>query len=115
MAYLDRGVKKWQVFFLSEHNEQMDQQQASTRLKWREAMSSECMESVLSAAITHQSALVIQKKPLNADAFPEPDVVGRIAGVDGDIIFIQAVSGVISLAYSSILNIEERTTEKWYK
>ncbi|MCY7430055.1 hypothetical protein LKL54_15730, partial [Listeria monocytogenes ATCC 19115] len=39
--------KKWQVFFLSEHNEQMDQQQESSRLKWREAMSSECIESVL--------------------------------------------------------------------
>ncbi|EOY0636322.1 hypothetical protein ACP1GP_003280, partial [Listeria monocytogenes] len=36
----------------------------------------ECIESVLSAAITHQSSLVIQKKPLNADAFPEPDIIG---------------------------------------
>ncbi|WP_260490464.1 hypothetical protein [Listeria cossartiae] len=115
MTYRDRGIKKWQGFFLSEHNEQMNQQQASTRLKWREAMSSECIESVLSAAITHQSAVVIQKKPLNADAFPEPDVVGRIAGVDSDIIFIQAASEVISLSFSSILNIEERKIEKWYK
>lgn len=115
MTYQDRGIKKWQGFFLSEHNEQMDQLQASTKLKWREAKSSECIESVLSASITHQSTLVIQKKPLNADAFPEPDIIGRISGVDGDIIFIQAASGVISLPYSSILNIEERTTEKWYK
>ncbi|EJT5247953.1 hypothetical protein EG817_002992 [Listeria monocytogenes] len=58
---------------------------------------------------------MIQKKPLNADAFPEPDVIGRIAGIDGDIIFIQAASGVISLSFYSILNIEERTTEKWYR
>lgn len=115
MTYRDRGIKKWQGFFLSEHNEQMDHQQASTRLKWREAMSSECIESVLSAAITHQSALLIQKKPLNSDAFPEPDVIGRIAGVDGDIIFIQSTAGITSLSFSSILNIEERTTEKWYK
>ncbi|WP_260443655.1 hypothetical protein [Listeria immobilis] len=63
MTYQDRGIKKWQGFFLSEHNEQMDQQQASSKLKWREAMSSECIESVLSAAITHQSSLVIQKRP----------------------------------------------------
>ncbi|EAC3096818.1 hypothetical protein CFE90_12170 [Listeria monocytogenes] len=61
--------KKWQVFFLSEHNEQMDQQQESSRLKWREAMSSECIESVLSAAITHPSSLAIQKKPLIAEIF----------------------------------------------
>lgn len=115
MAYLDRGVKKWQGFFLSEHNEQMDQQQASTRLKWRVAMSSECIESVLSAASTHQSSLVIQKKPLTTDAFPEPDIIGRISGVDGETIFIQSTAGIISLSYSSILNIEERTTEKWYK
>lgn len=115
MTYQDRGIKKWQGFFLSEHNEQMDQQQASTRLKWREAMSSECIESVLNAAITHQSALVIQKKLLNADAFPEPDIVGRVVGVDDDIIFIQVASEVVSLSFSSILNIEERTTEKWYK
>lgn len=115
MTYQDRGIKKWQGFFLSEHNEQMDQLQASTKLKWREAMSSECIESVLSAAITHQSSLVIQKKPLNADAFPEPDVTGRISGVDGDIIFIQSTSGVISISFSSILNIEERKIEKWYK
>lgn len=61
--------KKWQVFFLSEHNEQMDQQQESSRLKWREAMSSECIESVLSAAITYPSSLAIQKKPLIAEIF----------------------------------------------
>ncbi|CWW11475.1 MULTISPECIES: hypothetical protein [Listeria] len=115
MTYQDRGIKKWQGFFLSEHNEQMDQQQASIRLKWREAMSSECIESVLSAAITHQSSLVIQKKPLNADAFPEPDIIGRISGVDGETIFIQSTAGIISLSFSSILNIEERKLEKWYK
>lgn len=69
MAYLDRGVKKWQVFFLSEHNEQMDQQQASTRLKWREAMSSECIESVLSAAITHPVFISDTKKALNYGCF----------------------------------------------
>ncbi|HHQ1114322.1 TPA: hypothetical protein ACSKN0_002868 [Listeria monocytogenes] len=115
MTYRDRGIKKWQGFFLSEHNEQMDQLQASTKLKWREAMSSECIESVLSAAITHQSALVIQKKPLNADAFPEPDIIGRISGVDGETIFIQSTAGIISLSFSSILNISERKLEKWYK
>ncbi|EAG1550932.1 hypothetical protein A9804_11670 [Listeria monocytogenes] len=37
--------------------------------KWREAMSSECIESVLSAAITHPSSLAIQKKPLIAEIF----------------------------------------------
>lgn len=115
MAYQDRGIKKWQGFFLSEHNEQMDQQQDSTKLKWRKTMSSECIESVLSAAITHQSTLVIQKKPLNDDAFPEPDVVGKIAGVEEELIYIRTATGVISLSFSSILNVEERTVEKWYK
>ncbi|WP_234293051.1 hypothetical protein [Listeria ivanovii] len=115
MNYQDRGIKKWQGFFLSEHNEQMDKQQASSRLKWREVMSSECIESVLSAAITHQSALTIQKKPLSADAFPEPDIIGRIAGVDEDLIFIRTATEVISIPFFSILNVEERTLDKWYK
>ncbi|WP_260443064.1 hypothetical protein [Listeria immobilis] len=115
MTYQDRGIKKWQGFFLSEHNEQMDQQQASSKLKWREAMSSECIESVLSAAITHQSSLVIQKKPQNADSFPEPDVIGKIVGIDEDLLFIRTATEVISLPFSSILNVEERTVEKWYK
>ncbi|WP_243279920.1 hypothetical protein [Listeria seeligeri] len=115
MTYHDRGIKKWQGFFLSEHNEQMDQQQDSTKLKWRKAMSSECIESVLSAAITHQSSLVIQKKPLHADSFPESDIVGRIVGIDEDLLFIRTATEVISLPFSSILNVEERTVEKWYK
>ncbi|WP_234288529.1 hypothetical protein [Listeria ivanovii] len=115
MTYQDRGIKKWQGFFLSEHNEQMDKQQASSRLKWREVMSSECIESVLSAAITHQSSLVIQKKPQNADSFPEPDVIGKIVGIDEELLFIRAATEVISLPFSSILNVEERTVEKWYK
>ncbi|AIS61008.1 hypothetical protein [Listeria ivanovii] len=115
MTYQDRGIKKWQGFFLSEHNEQMDQQQASSKLKWREAMSSECIESVLSAAITHQSSLVIQKTPQNVDSFPEPDVIGKIVGIDEDLLFIRTATEVISLPFSSILNVEERTLEKWYK
>lgn len=61
--------KKWQVFFLSEHNEQMDQQQESSRLKWREAMSSECIESVLGAAITHPFFISDTKKALNSRDF----------------------------------------------
>ncbi|WP_228469170.1 hypothetical protein [Listeria seeligeri] len=115
MTYQDRGIKKWQGFFLSEHNEQMDQQQDSTKLKWRKTMSSECIESVLSTAITHQSTLVIQKKPLNDDAFPEPDVVGKIAGVEEELIYIRTATEVISVPLFSILNVEERTVEKWYK
>lgn len=69
MTYRDRGIKKWQGFFLSEHNEQMDQQQASNRLKWREAMSSECIESVLSAAITHQFFISDTKKAPKCGCF----------------------------------------------
>ncbi|EJX8098552.1 hypothetical protein QMY80_002933 [Listeria monocytogenes] len=42
-------------------------------------------------------------------------LIGRISGVDGETIFIQSTAGIISLSFSSILNIEERKLEKWYK
>lgn len=65
--------------------------------------------------MTYQASLVTQKKPLHADSFPEPDIVGRIVGIDEDLLFIRTATEVISLPFSSILNVEERTVEKWYK
>ncbi|WP_246456583.1 hypothetical protein [Listeria immobilis] len=115
MTYKDRGIKKWQGFFLSEHSEQMEQQQAKSLLKWREPMTPDCIEHVLSNAISHQSMLVIQQKPLDADAFPEPDIVGRVAGVDDGTVFIQSASEVIAIPFSNILHVEERTIDKWYR
>lgn len=46
-------------FLLSEHTEAM--QDAEPTLVWKEAMTTEFIESVLASAMTHQSTLVIQK------------------------------------------------------
>ncbi|MCH3058280.1 hypothetical protein K3X06_14845, partial [Listeria monocytogenes] len=69
MSYQDRGMKKWGGVLLSEHTEAM--QNAEPTLVWKEAMTTDFIESVLASAMTHQSTLIIQKKPLDPEAFPE--------------------------------------------
>lgn len=94
MSYQDRGMKKWGGFLLSEHTEAM--QNAEPTLVWKEAMTTEFIESVLASAMTHQSMLVIQKKPLGPEASPENDIIGRISGVE-IIPFILRTLKVLSL------------------
>ncbi|MCH2737763.1 hypothetical protein K3V49_14720, partial [Listeria monocytogenes] len=85
--------KKWGVFLLIEHTEAI--QNAEPTLVWKEAMTTEFIESVLSSAMTHQSTLIIQKKPLYPEAFPENDIIGRISGGENNIIYIKNSDGVI--------------------
>ncbi|EAD9709984.1 hypothetical protein AF112_06120 [Listeria monocytogenes] len=113
MGYQDRGMKKWGGFLLSEHTEAM--QNAEPNLVWKEAMTTEFIESVLASAMTHQSTLVIQKKPLNPEASPENDIIGRISGVENNTIYIKNSEGIIPLSFSAIRNVEERSVDKWYK
>lgn len=99
-------------FLLSEHTEAM--QNAEPTLVWKEAMTTEFIESVLASAMTHQSMLVIQK-PLGPEASPENDIIGRISGVENNTIYIKNSEGIIPLSFSAIRNVEERSVEKWYK
>lgn len=59
MSYQDRGMKKWGGFLLSEHTEAM--QDAEPTLVWKEAMTTEFIESVLASAMTHSLRLLSRK------------------------------------------------------
>ncbi|MBC1578900.1 hypothetical protein HCJ21_08920 [Listeria seeligeri] len=113
MDYQDRGMKKWGGFLLSEHTEAM--KTAEPLLTWKESMTTEAIENVLGSAMTHSSMLVIQKKPLDPEAAPEKDIIGRISGVENNTIYIRNSEGIIPLSFSVIRNVEERSVEKWYK
>ncbi|MHC5253128.1 hypothetical protein ACYRFS_12920 [Listeria kieliensis] len=111
----DRGIKKWQGFILSEHNEQLEQQQIQE--VWRPAMDAEEIEQVLIEALLHQDLIKVQKKSdtYDTDQAPEPMIQGRIAGIDAGILNLRTDFEVIQLSVEMIHHVENaRGEQKWY-
>ncbi|EUJ53531.1 hypothetical protein [Listeria fleischmannii] len=66
----DRGIKKWGGFFLSEHSEQIEREKQ--HFNWKEKMSEEHIEQILSNALLHQKVVIIQQKLVDDDLDPFP-------------------------------------------
>lgn len=114
MTYQDRGMQKWQGMILSEHTEQLEL--AKRKLAWLSQQSEECLVEILSNAVTKQRALTIQRLTKDENGYPLPFVIGRIAGLENDRIYIRDMAGEITvLTFDDINHISEGTIEKWYK
>ncbi|EAC2977667.1 hypothetical protein RH594_003004 [Listeria monocytogenes] len=114
MTYRDRGMQKWQGMILSEHTEQLEQ--AKRKLSWLPQQSEECLVEILSYAVTKQHAITIQRLTEDENGYPLPFVMGRIAGVEDDRIYIRDMAGEITvLTFDDLNHISERTIEKWYR
>ncbi len=111
----DRGLKKWQGFILSEHNEQLERQHIQD--SWKPEMGAEEIEQVLSEALLHQDLIKVQKKRDNydPDQGPEPMTRGRIAGIDAGILVLRTDSGIVQVSVDVIHHVENaRGEHKWY-
>lgn len=115
MLMFDRGIKKWQGFILSEHNEQLEQQQMQEI--WKPGMDPEEIEQVLSEALLRQDLIKVQKKldVYDPDKAPESVIRGRIAGIDSGILVLRTNLGVVQLSVDMIHHVENaRGEQKWY-
>ncbi|MGJ8730932.1 hypothetical protein ACRW9N_10735 [Listeria aquatica] len=111
----DRGIKKWQGFILSEHNEQLERQHI--RDSWKSEMDTEEIEQVLSEALLRQDRIKVQKKSdtYDPDQAPEPIICGRIAGIDAGILVLRTDSGIVPVSVEMIHHVENvRGDAKWY-
>ncbi|EUJ16614.1 hypothetical protein [Listeria aquatica] len=113
--HFDRGIKKWQGFILSEHNEQLEQQQMQE--SWKPGMSPEEIEQILSEALLHQDLIKVQKKREHddPDQAPEPMIRGRIAGIDAGFLVLRTDSELVQVSVDAIHHVENaRGDDKWY-
>jgi hypothetical protein len=112
----DRGIQKWQGFFLSEHSEQMEHNQQHD--SWLEEMSFEEIQDVLALGLLHQRLLVIQLKSEKddcTDSYPEAKIKGYLRGSEGEKLILQTNQGIQQIVVAQIHHVycEERV-QKWY-
>lgn len=111
----DRGIKKWGGFFLSEHSEQIEREKQ--HFNWKEKMSEEHIEQILSDALLHQKVVIIQQKLVDddLDPFPKKDVEGHIIGVENGEIWLKSEETRVKILFTDIHHISCRKHDaKWY-
>ncbi|MBC1604445.1 hypothetical protein HCJ39_06935 [Listeria rocourtiae] len=109
--YNDRGLKKWRGFFLSEHSQQIADDKKAP--EWQTAMDQEVVYHILHGILQHRSMLAIQLYSSNVS--PDPYIVGRIAAVEGDLLYVRTDDGQQVVELEAIRYVEEHTFHKWYE
>ena len=113
--YADRRMKKWQGFFLSEHNEQLSENKKNNPIiSAKEEQTIEEISKVLKMMWEKRLVCSIQLN-LTENGSYYPDIVGTIEGFTDDLIFVQTETGVKSFSETVIRNIEENERIKWFK
>jgi hypothetical protein len=112
----DRGIQKWQGFFLSEHSEQMEHNQQHE--SWLELMSFEEIQDVLAIGLLHQRLLVIQVKAKQdnlMDSYPAPLIKGYLRGSEEERLILQTNQGIQQVVLEQIHHVHcEERVKKWY-
>ncbi|ANZ60957.1 hypothetical protein AYR62_11720 [Secundilactobacillus paracollinoides] len=88
--YKDRGVVKWQGFYLSDHTAAL-KKQAAQEAKTYPAKPKQTMEtisSLLADAFANGNVVSIQLNNLDVNGEYHPDVVGRLAGYQDEMIYM---------------------------
>lgn len=113
--YADRKMKKWQGFFLSEHNEQLsEEKKKSVIIVAKEEQTIEEISKALKTMWEKRLVCSIQLN-LTENGSYYPDIVGTVEGFTDDLIFIKTEDGIKSLSETVIRNIEENERIKWFK
>lgn len=109
--YNDRGRLKWAGFYLSNHTEKIDADNAqccNNNLPKKQMTTAEISE-ILNAAVIKNRPVSIQKEERNAEGYYPDDIVGKILGSDELGIYI----GKNKIHYDEIRHIEFYWEHKW--
>ena len=92
-TYQDRGMKKWQGFFLSDHTATMnkDNRQRSIIYHKKEPMTVEEVGKILMNAYANHRQVSVQLKELDIEGKVQPDIVGFVQGYQIDEIVISGI------------------------
>lgn len=107
--YRDRGVIKWQGFYLSDHTAALKKQAKQEAKKYpaRVQQSLEDMSQLLSEAFANGQTVSIQlnNRDMNGDFLP--DLVGKVIGYEDEMVYLAGHDGV---ALMDMRNVERGTT-----
>ncbi len=109
--YRDRGVKKWQGFFLSEHTvAQVAAQKRNNKINpKKEKQSTEEIDAILSEAMLKSKPIAIQLEAVDENNKYYDDIVGHIVGHDELGFYIAEVK----VNYDEIRNVTLLSSKKW--
>ncbi|MCH5461971.1 hypothetical protein L3V66_04225 [Secundilactobacillus sp. HBUAS58055] len=103
--YRDRGVVKWQGYYLSDHTAALKKQAKQEAKKYpaRTQQSLEEMAQFLSEAYAKGKTVSIQlnERDLNGECLP--DIVGKVIGYDDEMVYLEGQRGV---AMGEMRNVE---------
>ena len=90
--YQDRGMLKWQGFYLSDHTVSLDKldntHQAQLNRQHSDQMASSEIEAIINQAIVKQLTVRIERNIQDKDGYLPPFIEGKIAGFYEDYLVI---------------------------
>ena len=103
--YRDRGVVKWQGFYLSDHTAALKKQakQEAKKYSARVQQSLEDMSAILSEAYANGQTVSIQVNERDLNGEFRPDLVGKVIGYEEDKVYL---AGQIGVSISDIRHVE---------
>jgi len=106
--YHDRGMVKWQGYFLSDHTEDVgnytEQRRSDRKRQDKAEMSLETISEKLLLAYDKRIAVTLQLRNHKENGISSPFYYGRVAGVVGDDLRLEGVTG--SFPMTDILWVE---------
>lgn len=105
--YIDRGMIKWQGFYLSDHTSALNaEHEAQNKALNREIppqMTSEEITSVINQAIVKNRVVKIQTNKCDSNGIFEPSIIGNIRGYISDQLYINSKIAVKTVMIRSII------------
>ncbi|HBF73809.1 MAG TPA: hypothetical protein DDW71_00925 [Lactobacillus sp.] len=107
--YRDRGVVKWQGFYLSDHTAALKKQAKQEAKKYpaRAQQSMEEISQVLSEAYANGQTVSVQLNNRNLNGEFLPDLVGKVIGYEDEMVYLEGQQG---FEIGDVRNIERGTT-----
>lgn len=93
--YQDRGVVKWQGFYLSDHTAALKKQAKQEAKKYpaRAQQSMEEISQVLSEAYANGQTVNVQLNNRNLNGEFLPDLVGKVIGYEDEMVYLEGQQG----------------------
>ncbi len=93
--YRDRGVVKWQGFYLSDHTAALKKQAKQEAKKYpaRAQQSMEEISQVLSEAYANGQTVSVQLNNRNLNGEFLPDLVGKVIGYEDEMVYLEGRQG----------------------
>ncbi|KRL05145.1 hypothetical protein FD46_GL001095 [Liquorilactobacillus oeni DSM 19972] len=88
--YYDRGMVKWQGFYLSDHTAALNKQNANQEYHYKPQQSLKKITEILAAAYNRQQKVTIQLKELGKNNVNLPDITTLVHGYNANDIVIDS-------------------------